>query len=62
MRRAKLVLIGALSIVASVSAEEANVPDLEFLEFLGEWQDDGEAWLDVQKIDELSVESEVEDE
>ena len=59
MRRVSVLTLGLCLLSAAVMADEAEAPGLEFLEFLGEWQDDGEAWLDVQKLDELLAESEL---
>ena len=66
MRKANSLLLGLCLVSSALVADDADTPDLEFLEFLGEWQDDGEAWLDTQKLDELVVKptptTEVEDE
>lgn len=34
---------------AAVSAQAQEVPELEFLEFLGEWSESDQAWLDSQQ-------------
>lgn len=69
MHKANFLLLGLCLVSTCVVAdegEEPGTPDLEFLEFLGEWQDDGETWLDTQKLEELAVKptlaTEVEDE
>ncbi|HHJ81016.1 MAG TPA: hypothetical protein ENJ65_05235 [Candidatus Tenderia electrophaga] len=69
MHKANFLLLSLCLVSTNIvadEAEESGAPDLEFLEFLGEWQDDGEAWLDTQKLEELAVKptpaTEVEDE
>jgi len=66
MRKANSLLLGLCLVSSALVADDADTPDLEFLEFLGEWQGDGDAWLETQKLDELAVKptptTEVEDE
>lgn len=58
----------SLCLASPAMADEQETPDLEFLEFLAEWQDESEAWLDTQDLDKLPTqtepapETEVEDE
>lgn len=58
MRKANTLLLGLCLVSVAVAADDAEIPDLEFLEFLAEWQDEGEVWLDEQNLDELLAESE----
>lgn len=58
MRKANTLLLGLCLVSVAVVADDAEIPDLEFLEFLAEWQDEGEVWLDEQNLDELLAESE----
>ncbi len=37
---------------AAVASEQNDAPALEFLEFLGEWSEDDQAWLDSQQQQE----------
>ncbi len=55
MHKANALLLGLCLVSPALAVDETDAPDLEFLEFLGEWQDDGDAWLDTQKLDELPV-------
>ncbi len=55
MRRANITLLGLCLMSPALVADESEMPDLAFLEFLGEWQDEGEAWLDTQELEELTV-------
>ena len=57
MHRASALLLGLCLVSPLLLADQSEEPELEFFEFLGEWQGDGEAWLDVQKLDELPAES-----
>ena len=50
MNRVSQVLCGlSLLAAAAVSAQEQEAPALEFLEFLGEWSEEDQAWLDSQE-------------
>ena len=54
MNRVSTVLCGfSLLASAAVAADQGEqVPALEFLEFLGEWSEDDQAWLDTQQQQE----------
>ena len=55
MNRVNTILLGLCLITpaASMAAEPApESPDLELLEFLGEWDGESEAWLRQQKLNE----------
>ena len=39
------VLWGLIGITGIVVADEAEAPDLEFLEYLGSWEESDEDWL-----------------
>ncbi len=54
MRRVSITLLGLCLVSPVLVADESEMPDLAFIEFLGEWQDEGEAWLDTQELEELS--------
>jgi hypothetical protein len=48
MRRlpAVVLAVGGLCLVPAAQAQEADAgPDLEFLEYLGSWQDEDDEWL-----------------
>ncbi len=61
MHRVRLLVMSLCLLSSAVMAEEAEAPDMDFLEFLGEWQGDDEAWLDTQALDDVSVDTEVQD-
>ncbi len=57
MHRVNAALLGVCLVSPALLADEPEAPDLAFLEFLGEWQEEGEAWLDTQKLEEITVDS-----
>ena len=50
MRGKKLLLAAALLASAVAMAEEADVPPLELLEYLGEWEDAEGRWFDPEML------------
>jgi len=51
-----LVLVACgLSLGASAMAEEEDVPDAEFLEYLGMWQESDEDWLLLEELQTADI-------
>lgn len=46
--RASGFLLGVLLFSAAASAQEVPPPSMELLEFLGEWDEADESWLEAQ--------------
>lgn len=49
-----LICITGCLLPVAIHAELADQPDLEFLEFLAEWQSDQGEWLDPLQMQELA--------
>jgi hypothetical protein len=49
------VICGLLGGGAGVAAEEEEAPELEFLEYLGSWEESDEDWLLFKAVDSESV-------
>lgn len=55
MKRVNHVLLGLCLIAPAAGmagTPASDAPDLELLEFLGEWGDEGEAWMKQQKVEQ----------
>ena len=51
------ICCGLLSAGVASAAEEQELPDLEFLEYLGSWEASDEDWVIFTEVDETEKES-----
>jgi hypothetical protein len=63
-RRSVVLALGGISLAAAAAAgaQEAESPDLEFLEYLGSWQADDDEWLAVAEWEKDALRPRDEDE
>ena len=55
------ICCGLLSAGTALAADEQEVPDLEFLEYLGSWEASDEDWVIFTEVDKTDKESKEEE-
>ena len=48
-----LLAAGMIAVVGSAFAQEEELPDVDFLEYLGSWEESDEDWVIVERIDSV---------